>query len=86
MFRKYLLMHFPILIIWIISLPEVGTRQVVNAAMTNLSSGHRNDTAKDKVEPEHSLGDFNSGISEGHRTAGGSTPAVMRGKQSQQGV
>lgn len=51
MFRKYPLMHFPFLIKWIISLPEVGMKQVQTAAMTNLSSSHQNDTAKDKVEP-----------------------------------
>lgn len=56
MFRKYPLMHFSFLIIWISSLPELGMKQVQTAAMTNLSSSHQNDTARDKVEPAFSQG------------------------------
>lgn len=51
MFRKCLLMHFPFLIIWIISLPEVGMREVHYAAMMNHSNRHQDNITKDKLEP-----------------------------------
>lgn len=86
MFRKYLLMHFPLLNN-LDYFPACGWHaEVQNAEMMDLSRRHRNNTAKDKVGPAFSSVGLNSGIREGRRKVWGSSPAAMRGKNSQQEV